>query len=89
MEPIPGNLGTNRPERRSHPHLRRIFDGAALRIQYFFHGQDDWAGTSQDFLALRIVHDAYPELSPGDVRILVRAIGRHSLPPDMTHELTA
>ena len=89
MEPNPRMLGTNRPERRNHPHLRRIFDGAALRIHHFFHGQDDWAGSSQDFLALRIVHDAYPELSTGDVRILVNAIGRRSQPPGLAHDLTA
>jgi hypothetical protein len=87
MEPIPGS--PPRPERRTHPHLRKVFHGAARRIDHFFHGQDDWVGTSQDFLALRIVHEHYPELSPGDVRTLVGAIGRRIQPPGMAHGLTA
>ena len=63
-------------ERRTHPHLRSLYTDARIRIDHFFHDSNNWAGTPIDYLALRVVHEAYPGLSTEDVRILVAAIER-------------
>jgi hypothetical protein len=63
-------------ERRQHHNLRAIFDDALHRIDHFFHQRTDWAGSSIDYLALRVIHEAYPGLSHEDVRILASAIER-------------
>jgi hypothetical protein len=68
--------GAIQVDRRSHPHLRAIFNDARIRIDHFFHDSHNWAGTPIDYLALRVVHEAYPELSTQDVRTLVAAIER-------------
>lgn len=66
------------PERREHPHLRAIYDEAAEQLQHLFKSRDDWAGSSIDYAALRLVHERYGELSSDEVRILVGAIGRRT-----------
>lgn len=63
-------------DRRTHHHLRAIFSDARIRIDHFFHDSNNWAGTPIDYLALRVVHEAYPDLSTQDVRTLVAAIER-------------
>lgn len=68
--------GQSLPERRQHPRLRAIFDDAKARVERFFAATESWAGSSLGHLALRLVHEAYPELSSQDVRILVAAIER-------------
>jgi hypothetical protein len=75
------------PERRLKPHLREIFDDVNKRLAHYLHEQGEWAGSSIDFLALRIVHENYPELSPDEVREVVTAIGHRG--PGRPHELTA
>ncbi|HNQ03105.1 MAG TPA: hypothetical protein PKH69_00690 [Thiobacillaceae bacterium] len=72
-------LGQGSPvqlERRTHPHLRSLFNEARARIDDFFQDAGNWAGTPIDYLALRVVHETYPDLKPEDVRILVGAIER-------------
>lgn len=61
-------------ERRNHPHLRELYPDARVRIDHFFHAARDWAGSPIDYLALRVIHEAYPELTPDEVRTLVEAI---------------
>jgi hypothetical protein len=68
--------GAIQVERRTHPQLRAIFSDARIRIDHFFHDSNNWAGTPIDYLALRVVHEAYPDLSTQDVRTLVAAIER-------------
>ena len=68
--------GAIQVERRIHPQLRSIFNDARIRIDHFFHDSNNWAGTPIDYLALRVVHEAYPDLSTEDVRTLVAAIER-------------
>lgn len=68
--------GAIQVERRTHPHLRAIYSDARIRIDHFFHDSSHWAGTPIDYLALRVVHEAYPDLSTQDVRTLVAAIER-------------
>lgn len=61
-------------ERRRNPRLREIYPGARLRIDHFFHAANDWAGSPIDYLALRVIHEAYPELTTQEVRVLMEAI---------------
>ena len=68
--------GAIQVERRTHPQLRHIFNDARIRIDHFFHDSNNWAGTPIDYLALRVVHEAYPDLSTQEVRTLVAAIER-------------
>jgi hypothetical protein len=64
-------------ERRQNTRLRSIFPDARNCIAHFFHGSHDWVDSSVEYLAQRVVHESYPDLSPADVRILVAAIERH------------
>lgn len=73
--------GVVQVERRMHPQLRAIYDDARLRIDRFFHDSSEWAGTPIDYLALRVVHEAYPDLAGDDVRALVSAIERRCTKP--------
>ncbi len=68
--------GQERPERRQHHRLRTIYGEVKEKLEHFFHSKHDWAGSSIDYLALRIVHESYPELSSDEVRTLVAAIER-------------
>lgn len=61
-------------ERRGNMKLRAIYPDARIRIQHFFHAHTDWAGSPKDYLALRVIHEAYPILSSAEVRTLVNAI---------------
>lgn len=63
-------------ERRKHAKLRTIFDEARHRLDHVFNHNTDWAGSDRDYLALRVIHDAYPELNADEVRILTHAIER-------------
>ena len=63
-------------ERRKHPNLRAIFDEARGHLDIFFKQHTDWAGSDQDYLALRVIHEAYPQLNPDEVKILTHAIER-------------
>lgn len=69
------------PERRHHPRLRSVFDDAKERVERFFHATESWVGSSIEHLALRLVHEAYPDLSSQEVRILLTAIERRLEPP--------
>ncbi len=76
METHIEDQGAYRNERRRHHHLRSIYDDARVRIDHFFHSGTDWANSPMDYLAHRVIHEAYPGLTPQDVRTLVVAIER-------------
>jgi hypothetical protein len=61
-------------ERRANMKLRAIYPDARIRIAHFFHAHTDWAGSPKDYLALRVIHEAYPILTSAEVRTLVNAI---------------
>jgi len=63
-------------ERRRHLHLRAIYPDARIHIDHLFHNRHDWADSPIDYLAHRVIHEAYPHLRSNDVRILVGAIER-------------
>lgn len=81
--------GEARPDRRRNTKLRGVFHEATQTLHTLFHEHDDWAGSSEDFLALRLVHERYPELSAEEVRSLVTAIGRKIFPEGHIERLTA
>jgi len=68
--------GIKRPDRRSNTRLRSIYDEARGHIDRFYHNGHEWAGSSMDYLALRVVHEHFPELTPQEIRSLVGAIER-------------
>ena len=55
--------------------MRTIYSEVRDKLDHFFHSKE-WAGSSIDYLALRMVHEAYPDLTSDEVRILVAAIER-------------
>ena len=61
-------------ERRKNSRLRAIYPDATTRIAHFFRGHSDWVETSTDYMAQRLVHEAYPDLSSAEVRTLIAAI---------------
>jgi hypothetical protein len=63
-------------ERRRNHKLRGIFPDARIRINHFFHARTDWAGSPTDYLALRVIHESFPELNSDEVRVLMGAIER-------------
>ena len=68
--------GQERPERRQNERLRTIYGEVREKLDHFFHSKKEWAGSSIDYLALRMVHEAYPDLTSDEVRTLVAAIER-------------
>lgn len=68
--------GGQPPERRQQHHLRSIYEEARGRIAHFFRDESDWANSPIDYLAHRVVHETYPQLTARDVRVLVNAIER-------------
>lgn len=68
--------GVQFPERRQYLNLRAIYVDARRHIDHVFHNRHDWAGSPIDYVAHRIVHEAYPSLDSNEVRILVGAIER-------------
>jgi len=79
MESITTNEGRSEPfivERRKRMNLRAIYDDATESVSHFFHGHTDWVGSPIEYLAQRVVHETYPDLDGGDVRVLVLAIER-------------
>lgn len=76
MTHVIDDRGAYQQERRHHPHLRAIYEDARSRIDHFFHSSPEWAHSPMDYLAHRVVHEAYPDLTPQDVRLLVSAIER-------------
>ncbi len=78
--------GQQHPDRRQNPRLRAIYDEARSRINHFYHSSNNWAGSSIDYLALRVVHEAYPELTTDEVRTLVAAIERSAMATKTLHQ---
>lgn len=63
-------------ERRAHPRLRAIYHDANALIDHFFRHRHEWAGSSINYVAQRVIHEHYPTLSAEDVLLLVSAIER-------------
>lgn len=76
MQTYVDQTGQEQPDRRQNPRLRTIYGEVREKLDQFFHSNKEWAGSSIDYLALRMVHEAYPDLSSDEVRTLVAAIER-------------
>jgi len=76
MQTYVDHTGQVQPDRRQNPRLRTIYGDVREKLDHFFHSRKEWAGSSIDYLALRMVHEAYPELTSDEVRTLVAAIER-------------
>ena len=63
-------------ERRHNARLRSIFADARTRVAHCFHGSRDWVDGTLEYLAQRVVHEGYPDLSTAEIRTLVKAIER-------------
>lgn len=74
MQTYVDHTGREQPDRRQNPRLRSIYGEVREKLDHFFHANKGWAGSSIDYLALRMVHETYPDLSPDEVRTLVAAI---------------
>lgn len=73
---LPPSTGKMPSERRCHPCLRVVFEEACALIAPFFADENRWGNATLDHLAYRVVRDRYPELSFGEVHILVVASRR-------------
>lgn len=76
MQTYVDHNGQAQPDRRQNPRLRSIYGEVREKLDHFFHSRKEWAGSSIDYLALRMVHESYPDLSSDEVRTLVAAIER-------------
>lgn len=63
-------------ERRRHPNLRAIFEAARTQVAGFLDAQAGWGGAPLQFLAYHHLRDAYPELTPDDAQVLLKALLR-------------
>lgn len=57
-------------------HLVVIRDEANRRIDEFFQHHHDWAESSINYLAQRVIHESYPDLGAEEVILLVTSIER-------------
>jgi hypothetical protein len=60
-------------ERRQNNRLRELFEKAYGRIAPFLDPAQTWGGAPLEFLALRMLREAHPELSSLEARQLVSA----------------
>ena len=63
-------------ERRSNPHLRKVFVEAYEVLKPFFDPANDWGGQSHEHLAYRALHELFPGLPAQDVFALVASAKR-------------
>lgn len=68
--------GATQPERRRYPHLRVIFDGACARIAHLYGADVQRQSPPRAYLAQRLLHESYPQLSSHDLYVLANAIER-------------
>lgn len=63
-------------ERRQNPELRALFDEVCARVESCFDPQQTWGGQPLEHFAFRILREAYPQMSPHEVHLLVGALLR-------------
>ncbi len=75
-KPFEPEDGGERPERRSRPHLRNIYEEARRHLDRIFRDRQPTDDSQADIEAHRIMHERYPHLGGDDIRVLVAAIRR-------------
>lgn len=63
-------------ERRQNPGLRALFEEAYALVEPCLDPKQTWGGVPLEHLAFRRLREAYPELPPQEVRLLVCAAVR-------------
>ena len=63
-------------ERRQNPGLRALFEEAYARVEACFDPKQTWGGLPLEHFAFRMLREAYPQMSPHEVRLLVGALLR-------------
>lgn len=74
---IPLEHPSTGPERRTRPDLRQIFEDVVAKAAPFFRKRDGLNGGATEYWAARVIHEAHPELSHNDIKILINAASRY------------
>jgi hypothetical protein len=64
-------------ERRKRPDLRAVFATIIHRVEPFFRTSEGLNGSTTEYWAARVIHNAHPELSDHDVKVLIDAAARY------------
>ena len=64
-------------ERRKRIDLRDIFEGILRKVEPFFSKSDGLNGGTTEYWAARVIHEAHPDLTDHDVKVLINAAARY------------
>jgi hypothetical protein len=64
-------------ERRVRADLRDIFEEIIRKVEPFFQKATGLNGGPTEYWAARVIHDAHPDLTHHDVKILINAAARY------------
>lgn len=65
------------PERRARPDLRQVFESIVHRLEPFFNTAEGLNGTTTEYWAARVIHEAHPDLTHHDAKVLADAAARY------------
>jgi hypothetical protein len=68
--------GKPHPDRRSHSHLRVIFDDFQRIVAPFVSTTGNWGSGDLSYLARRQIQESFPNLSHNEINILIQAVAR-------------
>lgn len=78
------NLDTSVPapsvplqERRKRPDLREVFEQVIQRLEPFFSSTEALNGNVAEYWAARTIHNAHPDLTHHDAKVLLDAAARY------------
>lgn len=72
--------GPDQPvERRKRVDLRKIFGEVVEKVAPFFDKRERLNGGNTEYWAARVIHEAHPELSHHDIKVLINAASRYFL----------
>ena len=64
-------------ERRIRTDLRDIFEEVIRKVEPFFQKDTGINGGTTEYWAARVIHDAHPDLTHHDVKVLIDAAARY------------
>jgi hypothetical protein len=68
---------TSVQERRKRPDLRNVFEEIIRKVEPFFQKSTGLNGGTTEYWAARVIHDAHPDLTHHDVKVLINAAARY------------
>jgi hypothetical protein len=77
MNPAQTDSSAPVQERRKRPDLRTIFEEIIHRVEPFFRKADGLNGGTTEYWAARVIHEAHPDLTHHDVKVLIDAASRY------------